>query len=312
MMVSVLQNVTSATELSIWLAHDCSEYSNAPRNNPSRGRHSNCRMYVVVCLEDTNPVVFRHENPTQPTLHIVVLDVIASSGGDDDDVDGVKECVAWTVMRGGGGGGAVVVIELLGGNGGWCGSHDGGGVVERVMMMDRSPSSSPWGAPVLFVKKKDGSIRMYIDYRELNKLTIPKVQFLGHVIDSQGIHVDPSKIKSIKDWATPKTPIEIRHLLGLAGYYQRFIEGFSKIAKSMTKLTHKGVMFDWGDKAEASFQLIKQKFCSAPILALLEGSEDFNQYSHASCQRLGSVLMQREKVIAYASSQLKIHEKNCR
>ncbi|GJV63417.1 putative reverse transcriptase domain-containing protein [Tanacetum coccineum] len=266
------------------------------------------------------------------------------------------------------------------------------------------PSSSPWGAPVLFVKKKDGSFRMCIDYRELNKLTvknryplpriddlfeillqgssiyskidlrsgyhqlrvreqdipktafrtryghyefqvmpfgltnapavfmdlmnrvckpyldkfvivfiddiliyskdereheehlkailellkkeklyakfskcefwIPKVQFLGHVIDSRGIHVDPAKIESIKDWASPRTPTEIRQFLGLAGYYRRFIEGFSKIAKSMTKLTQKGIKFDWGEKEENAFQLIKQKLCSALILALPEGSED--------------------------------------
>ncbi|GJY25701.1 putative reverse transcriptase domain-containing protein [Tanacetum coccineum] len=68
---------------------------------------------------------------------------------------------------------------------------------------------------------------------------IPKVQFLGHVIDSQGIHVDPAKIESIKDWASPKSPTEIRQFLGLVGYYRRFIEGFSKIAKPMTKLTQK-------------------------------------------------------------------------
>nr|GFA16746.1 putative reverse transcriptase domain-containing protein [Tanacetum cinerariifolium]GFC60619.1 putative reverse transcriptase domain-containing protein [Tanacetum cinerariifolium] len=73
---------------------------------------------------------------------------------------------------------------------------------------------------------------------------IPKVQFLGHVIDSRGIHVDPAKIESIRDWASPKTPTEIRQFLGLAGYYRRFIEGFSKIAKSMTKLTQKAVKFD--------------------------------------------------------------------
>ncbi|GJW19012.1 putative reverse transcriptase domain-containing protein [Tanacetum coccineum] len=109
---------------------------------------------------------------------------------------------------------------------------------------------------------------------------IPEVQFLGHVIDS------------------------------LAGYYRRFIEGFSKIAKSMTKLTQKGVKFDWGDKQEAAFQLLKQKLCSAPILALPEGSEDFVVYCDASHKGLGVVLMQREKVISYASRQLKIHEKN--
>ncbi|GJX53850.1 putative reverse transcriptase domain-containing protein [Tanacetum coccineum] len=111
---------------------------------------------------------------------------------------------------------------------------------------------------------------------------ILKVQFLGHVIDSRG----------------------------LAGYYRRFIEGFLKIAKSMTKLTQKGIKFDWGEKEENAFQLIKQKLCSAPILALLEGSKDFMVYYDCSHKGLGAVLMQREKVIAYASRQLKIHEKN--
>ncbi|GJZ63107.1 putative reverse transcriptase domain-containing protein [Tanacetum coccineum] len=96
----------------------------------------------------------------------------------------------------------------------------------------------------------------------------------------------------------------------LAGYYRRFIKGFLKIAKSMTKITQKGVKFDWGDKVEAAFQLIKKKLCSAPILALPEGSEDFILYCDASIKGLGTVLMQREKVIAYASRQLKILEKN--
>ncbi|GJW97847.1 putative reverse transcriptase domain-containing protein [Tanacetum coccineum] len=146
---------------------------------------------------------------------------------------------------------------------------------------------------------------MCIDYGNLNKLT-----FLGYVIDSKGIHVDPAKIESIKDWASPKSPTEIRQFLGLAGYYRRFMEGFSKIAKPMTKLTQKKVKFEWGDKQETTFQLIKQKLCSAPILALPEGSEDFIVYSDASKKGLGAVLIQREKVIAYASRQLKIHDKN--
>nr|GEU39870.1 putative reverse transcriptase domain-containing protein [Tanacetum cinerariifolium] len=122
-----------------------------------------------------------------------------------------------------------------------------------------------------------------------------KVQFLGHVIDSRGIHVDPAKIESIKDWASPKTPTEIRQFLGLAGYYRRFIKGFLKIAKSMTKLTQKGIKFDWGEKEENAFQLIKQKLCSALILALPEGSEDFVVYCDALHKGLGAVLMQREK-----------------
>ncbi|GJX23728.1 putative reverse transcriptase domain-containing protein [Tanacetum coccineum] len=208
------------------------------------------------------------------------------------------------------------------------------------------PSSSHWGSSVLFVKKKDGSFRMCIDYRELNKLTVknryplPRIDDLfdqlqgssiyskidlrsGYhqlrvreqdipktVFRTRGIHVDPAKIESIKDWASPKTPTEIRQFLGLAGYYRRFIEGFSKIAKSMTKLTQKGIKFDWGEKEENAFQLIKQKLCSAPILALPEGSEDFVVYCDASHKGLGAVLMQREKVISYASRQLKVHEKN--
>ncbi|GJT38576.1 putative reverse transcriptase domain-containing protein [Tanacetum coccineum] len=98
---------------------------------------------------------------------------------------------------------------------------------------------------------------------------ILKVQFLGHIIDSRGIHVDPAKIEFIKDWASPKTLTEIRQFLGLTSYYR-----------------------------------------SAPILALPEGSEDFVVYCDTSHKGLSAVLMQREKVIAYASRQLKIHEKN--
>ncbi|GJY23778.1 putative reverse transcriptase domain-containing protein [Tanacetum coccineum] len=139
---------------------------------------------------------------------------------------------------------------------------------------------------------------------------LSKVQFLGHVIDSEGIHVDPAKIEAIKDWASPKTPTEIRQFLGLAGYYRRFIEGFSKIARPMTKLTQKSVKFDWGEKVKAALQLLKQKLCSASILALPKGSENFVVYCDASHKGLGVVLMQKEKVIAYASRQIKVHEKN--
>ncbi|GJS46354.1 putative reverse transcriptase domain-containing protein [Tanacetum coccineum] len=136
------------------------------------------------------------------------------------------------------------------------------------------------------------------------------VQFLGHLIDSQGLHVDPAKIEAVKNWTSPTTPTEVRQFLGLASYYRRFIEGFSKIAKPLTKLTLKNKNYIWSEEQESSFQLLKQKLCEAPILALPEGNSDFIVYCDASLQGLGVVLMQREKVIAYASRQLKPHEEN--
>nr|GEX20914.1 reverse transcriptase domain-containing protein [Tanacetum cinerariifolium]GEX27344.1 reverse transcriptase domain-containing protein [Tanacetum cinerariifolium] len=131
------------------------------------------------------------------------------------------------------------------------------------------PSSSPWGAPVLFVKKMDGSFRMCIDYQELNKLTV-------------------------------KNRYPLSRIDNFLIYYKDL----------MTKLTQKKVAFEWGDKQEATFQTLKNKLCSAPILAHSQGAKNFIVYCDASYKGLGVVLMQNEKVIAYASRQLKIHEKN--
>ncbi|GKE43711.1 putative reverse transcriptase domain-containing protein [Tanacetum coccineum] len=96
----------------------------------------------------------------------------------------------------------------------------------------------------------------------------------------------------------------------MAGYYRRFIENFSKIAKSLTILTQKCKTFDWGEEQENAFQTLKDKLCNKPVLALPDGPEDFVIYYDASGLGLGCVLMQIGKVIAYASRQLKIHEKN--
>ncbi|KAD1378137.1 hypothetical protein E3N88_42914 [Mikania micrantha] len=149
-------------------------------------------------------------------------------------------------------------------------------------------------------------------YAKLSKCDfwIREVQFLGHVVNEQGIHVDKSKIEAIKNWEAPKTPTEVRQFLGLAGYYRRFSEGFSKIAQPLTALTHKDKKYLWTEKQEAAFQLLKQKLCSTPILSLPDGMDDFIVYCDASIQGLGCVLMQRDKMIAYASRQLKVHEKN--
>ncbi|GJW36770.1 putative reverse transcriptase domain-containing protein [Tanacetum coccineum] len=135
------------------------------------------------------------------------------------------------------------------------------------------------------------------------------VQFLGHLIDSHFMLTLP-RLKLIKNWASPTTPTEIRQFLGLAGYYRRFIKYFSKIAKSLTELTQKNKKYIWGKDQESAFQLLKQKLCKALILALSEGNEDFVVYHDASLQGLRAVLIQREKVIAYASRQLKPHEEN--
>ncbi|GJW75187.1 reverse transcriptase domain-containing protein [Tanacetum coccineum] len=119
-----------------------------------------------------------------------------------------------------------------------------------------------------------------------------EVQFLGHAINGNGIHVDPSKIEAVKNWKAPRTLTKVRSFLGLAGYYRRFIDNFSKIAKSHTILTQKSKTFNWGEEQECAFQTLKDKLCNAPILDLPDGSKDFVVYCDASRIRLGCVLMQ--------------------
>ncbi|GKF69789.1 putative reverse transcriptase domain-containing protein, partial [Tanacetum coccineum] len=130
------------------------------------------------------------------------------------------------------------------------------------------------------------------------------------VVNGNGIHVDPSKIEALKNWKAPRTPTEVRSFLGWAGYYRRFIENFSKISKSLTILTQKSKTFDWGEEHELAFQTLKDKLCNAYVLALPDRLKDFVVYCDVSEIGLGCVLMQRGKVIAYASRNLKIHEKN--
>ncbi|GJR41757.1 putative reverse transcriptase domain-containing protein [Tanacetum coccineum] len=269
------------------------------------------------------------------------------------------------------------------------------------------PSSSPWGAPVLFVKKKDGSFRMCIDYRELNKLTIknryplPRIDDLVDQLQGSSVY---SKIDlrsgyhqlRIREEDIPITAFRthyghyefqvmpfgltnapavfmdlmnrvckpyldkfvivfiddiliysknkeehgehLKTILNLlrseklyakfskcdfwldsvqflghvidSSYYRRFIKEFYLISKPVTKLTQKNKPYVWGDDEEEAFQTLKLKLCSAPILSLPEGSEDFVVYCDASPKGFGAVLMQREKVIAYAARQLRKNEEN--
>lgn len=134
--------------------------------------------------------------------------------------------------------------------------------------------------------------------------------FLGHIVSSEGIKVDAQKIEAVKNWPRPTTPTEIRSFLGLAGYYRRFVKDFSSISAPLTKLTHKASKFQWNDACEKSFQDLKNKLISTPVLVLPEGTEGYTVYCDASRIGLGCVLMQHGKVIAYASRQLRPHEKN--
>ncbi|GAU10392.1 hypothetical protein TSUD_417700, partial [Trifolium subterraneum] len=301
------------------------------------------------------------------------------------------------------------------------------------------PSVSPWGAPVLLVKKKDGTMRLCIDYRQLNKVTIKnkyplpriddlldqlrgatifskidlrsgyhqirirtsdvsktafktryghyeflvmpfgltnapavfmdymnrifqpyldkfvvifiddiliyskdpqehaehlrivlnilrkkqlyakfskcefwlsEVKFLGHVISQGGVYVDPSKVEAVLNWERSRTIFEVRSFLGLAGYYRRFILGFLEIALPLTRLTRKGVAFVWDELCENSFNLLKQKLTSAPVLVIPDPDKKYVVYCNASNKGLGCVLMQEGAVVAYASRQLKHHEEN--
>ncbi|TYK05232.1 pol protein [Cucumis melo var. makuwa] len=259
------------------------------------------------------------------------------------------------------------------------------------------PSVSPWGAPVLFVKKKDGLMRLCIDYRELNKVTVKnryplpriddlfdqlrgatvfskidlrsgyhqvfkdfldsfvivfidkiliyskteaeheehlhqvletlranrlyakfskcefwlkKVSFLGHVVSSEGVSVDPAKIEVVTNWPRLSTVSEICSFLGLAGYYRRFVEDFSRIASPLSQLTRKGTPFVWSPACESSFQELKQKLVTTPVLTVPDGLGSFVIYSDASKKGLDCVMMQQGKVVAYASRQLKSHEQN--
>nr|AAX96295.1 retrotransposon protein, putative, Ty3-gypsy sub-class [Oryza sativa Japonica Group]ABA91783.1 retrotransposon protein, putative, Ty3-gypsy subclass [Oryza sativa Japonica Group] len=139
---------------------------------------------------------------------------------------------------------------------------------------------------------------------------LTEVKFLGHVITAQGVAVDPSNVESVTKWTPPKTVSQIRSFLGLAGYYRRFIENFSRIARPMTRLLKKDEKFKWTAECDKSFEELKKKLVSAPVLILPDQMKDFQVYCDASRHGLGCVLMQEGRVVAYASRQLRPHEGN--
>ncbi|KAK8951111.1 hypothetical protein KSP39_PZI003350 [Platanthera zijinensis] len=139
---------------------------------------------------------------------------------------------------------------------------------------------------------------------------LTEIAFLGHMINAEGLAVDPAKIEAIINWTRPKSVTEVRSFLGFAGYYRKFVKDFSKLALSLTQLTRKNVVFMWGDDCQQAFEALKERLTIAPVLVMPEGSDGFQIYSDESHKGLGCVLMNRFKVIAFASRQLKDAKKN--
>jgi hypothetical protein len=130
---------------------------------------------------------------------------------------------------------------------------------------------------------------------------LKEISFLGHIVSNGGIAVDPSKVEDVLNWKPPTNASEIRSFLGLAGYYRRFIKGFSKLAKPMTALLEKDAKFIWSEKCQANFEKLKKRLTTTPVLILPDLSKNFSIYCDASHQGLRCVLMQEGRVVAYAS-----------
>jgi hypothetical protein len=149
-------------------------------------------------------------------------------------------------------------------------------------------------------------------YAKLSKYEfwIHEVLFLGHIINQDGLAVDPKKVADILNWKAPKDVRGIKSFIRMAGYYRRFIEGFSKISRPMIALLAKKVEFKWTQKCQEAFEELKEKLTTTPVLVLPDVHKPFSVYCDASYTGLGCVLMQEGRVVAYSSRQLKIHERN--
>ena len=126
-------------------------------------------------------------------------------------------------------------------------------------------------------------------------------------MSTSGVSVDPEKVEVVMSWERPKSVFEIRSFLGLAGYYRRFIEDFSRLVAPMTRLTRKEVKFDWDDQCEETFQELKRRLTTAPILIVPDRGHGYIVYYDSSGAGLGCVLMQSGRLVAYGSRQLKNH-----
>jgi hypothetical protein len=140
-------------------------------------------------------------------------------------------------------------------------------------------------------------------YAKLGKceFRLKQVGILGHIVSKGGISVDPRKIQDVLSWNVPMSVSDIQSFLELAVYYRRFIKGFSKISKTMSKLLEKDKKFKWMPACEASFQELKKRLMTAPILVMPDMEKSFSIYCDAPGKGLGCVLLQDGLVVAYAS-----------
>jgi hypothetical protein len=159
------------------------------------------------------------------------------------------------------------------------------------------------------VLEKLRSNQLYAKFSKC-KFWLTEIAFLGHVTSAGGISVDPSKVKDVLNWMPPTNASEIRSFLGLVGYYRWFIKDFSKITKPMTSLLEKNKEFDWTEECQVSFEELKKRLPSAPVLILPDITKKFDIYCDASRQGLGCVLLQDGQVVSYASRHLRKHEEN--
>ena len=150
---------------------------------------------------------------------------------------------------------------------------------------------------------------MYVKFSKCDFWLI-EVIFLGHVVSTLGVLVDPEKVEAVMSWERPKSVFEIHSFLRLVGYYRRFIKDFSRLAAPMTKLTRNEVKFEWNDLCEKAFQEWNRRLTSSLILIVPKRRHGYIVYCDASKARLGCVLMQSRRVVAYGSRQLKNHKQN--
>jgi hypothetical protein len=179
--------------------------------------------------------------------------------------------------------------------------------IDDILIYSKNPEDHAKHLHVILQRLRDH--RLYAKFSKC-EFWLDTVKFLGHTISGNGISVDPSKVQEVMDWKPPTSVHQIRSFLGLASYYRRFIPNFSRIAKPMTELLKKGVKFSWDQKCEDAFHTLRDHLTTAPVLAQPDVSKPFDIYCDASGNGLGCVLMQDNRVIAYAFRALSTHEQN--